>query len=165
MGQARKISKAEVQIKRMKNMLTKYLETGIAVMEFNLTLMSAEQDIKITKKVIKMGKTAIEIVQSVKHIDILTDFYNSFIVNNMAFFVAGIKVLSNTKKIKHWDTEKGYKDFLKEREIALAKCDKELEEKKKEEEMIKKAKAKGKNVELMYKDGKIKHVIVEEKPN
>ena len=165
MGQAKKINKGEVQNKRLKNMLIKLLETTNAIMEFNLTLVSTEKDIKVTKKLINNGKKAIETIQSIRHNDILVDIYNSFIVNNMAFFVSATKVMSQTKKIKHWDSDKGFKDFIKAREIALAKCDKELEEKKKEQEMIEKAKAEGKNVELMYKDGKIKHVIVEEKPN
>ena len=69
------------------------------------------------------------------------------------------------KKIKHWDTEKGFKDFIKAQEKAFEQCDKELEEKKKEREFVEKAKAEGKNVELMYHKGKIKPVVVEEKPN
>lgn len=165
MGHKTKINKSDVQNKRLKNMLTKLVETTNAIMEFNLTLMSKENDIKITKKLIRDGKKAIEIINSVKHNDILVDIYNSFIVSNMPFFVSATRVMSQSKKIRHWDSEKGFKDFLKAREIALAQCDKELEEKKKEQEMIEKAKAEGKNVELMYKDGKIKHVIVEEKPN
>lgn len=165
MGQAKKINKADVQNKRLKNMLIKLLETTNAILEFNLTLMSQEKDIKITKKLIQDGKKAITTIENVRHNEILVDLYNSFIVNNMAFFVSATRVMSSPNKIKRWDTEKGFKEFLKEREIAFAKCDKELEEKKKEQEMVEKAKAEGKNVELMYKDGKIKHVIVEEKPN
>lgn len=165
MGQAQKYNKYNVQNKRLKTMLIKLLETTNAIMEFNLTLMDKEQDIKITKKMIRYGKKAIEIVNNVKHNEILVDLYNSFIVNNMAFFVSATRVMSQKNKIAYWDSDKGFKDFIKEREIAFAKCDKELEEKKKEQEMIEQAKAQGKNVELMYKDGKIKHVIVEEKPN
>lgn len=158
-------NKGIVQNARLKTMLCSLLETTIAIMQFNLTLVKNVNDIKITKKVIQESKKAIEIIRNVKHNEILVDLYNSFIVNNMAFFVSATRVMSDTKKIKHWDTDKGFKDFIKAREIAFAKCDKELEEKKKEQEMVEKAKAEGKNVELMYKDGKIKHVIVEEKPN
>ena len=165
MGQKIEKSKAEVQNTRLKNILVSLLSTTNAIMEFNLTLVKEEKDIKITKKLIRDGKKAISIVQNVKHNEILVDLYNSFVLNNMPFFVAATRVMSNPVKIKHWDTEKGFKDFIKERELAFAKCDKELEEKKKEEEMIKKAKAEGKNVELMYKDGKVKYVVVEEKPN
>ena len=165
MGQGKKNKKIDVQISRMKDMLVKFLETSNAIMYFNLTLMDKEQDIKVTKKVIQMGKKAIEIIQNVKHIEILNDLYNSFIVNNMAYFISFSKVVSTNKKIKYWDSEKGFKDFIKAQEIAFAQCDKELEEKKKEREMVEQAKREGKNVELMYKDGKIKHVIVNEKPN
>lgn len=165
MGQKTKKSKADVQNKRLKNILINLLMTTNAIMEFNLTLVKEEKDIKITKKLIQEGKKAIEIVRNVTHNEILVDLYNSFVVNNMPFFVAATRVMSAPNKIKRWDTEKGFKEFLKEREIALAKCDKELEEKRKEQERIEQARAEGKNVELLYKDGKVKYVVVEEKPN
>lgn len=159
------INKAEVQNKRLKKALSSLIETTIAIMEFNLTLVKEEKDIKITKKLIRDGKKAIETISSIKHNEILVDLYNSFIVGNMPFFVAATRTMSMPKKIKHWDTEKGFKDFIKAQEKAFAQCDKELEEKKKEREFVEKAKAEGKNVELMYHKGKIKPVVVEEKPN
>lgn len=159
------INKAEVQNKRLKKALSSLIETTIAIMEFNLTLVKEEKDIKITKKLIRDGKKAIETIYSIKHNEILVDLYNSFIVGNMPFFVAATRTMSMPKKIKHWDTEKGFKDFIKAQEKAFAQCDKELEEKKKEREFVEKAKAEGKNVELMYHKGKIKPVVVEEKPN
>ena len=159
------INKAEVQNKRLKKSLSTLIETTIAIMEFNLTLVKEEKDIKITKKLIRDGKKAIETISGIKHNEILVDLYNSFIVGNMPFFVAATRTMSMPKKIKHWDTEKGFKDFIKAQEKAFAQCDKELEEKKKEREFVEKAKAEGKNVELMYHKGKIKPVVVEEKPN
>ena len=159
------INKAEVQNKRLKKALSSLIETTIAIMEFNLTLVKEEKDIQVTKKLIRDGKKAIETISSIKHNEILVDLYNSFIVGNMPFFVAATRTMSMPKKIKHWDTEKGFKDFLKAQEKAFAQCDKELEEKKKEREFVEKAKAEGKNVELMYHKGKIKPVVVEEKPN
>lgn len=161
----KKIDKAEVQNKRLKKALSSLIETTIAIMEFNLTLVKEEKDIQVTKKLIRDGKKAIEIISSIKHNEILVDLYNSFIVGNMPFFVAATRTMSMPKKIKHWDTEKGFKDFIKAQEKAFAQCDKELEEKKKEREFVEKAKAEGKNVELMYHKGKIKPVVVEEKPN
>lgn len=160
-----KINKAEVQNKRLKKALSSLIETTIAIMEFNLTLVKEEKDIQITKKLIRDGKKAIETISGIKHNEILVDLYNSFIVGNMPFFVAATRTMSMPKKIKHWDTEKGFKDFIKAQEKAFAQCDKELEEKKKEREFVEKAKAEGKNVELMYHKGKIKPVVVEEKPN
>ena len=159
------INKAEVQNKRLKKALSSLIETTIAIMEFNLTLVKEEKDIKVTKKLIRDGKKAIETISSIKHNEILVDLYNSFLVGNMPFFVAATRTMSMPKKIKHWDTEKGFKDFIKAQEKAFAQCDKELEEKKKEREFVEKAKAEGKNVELMYHKGKIKPVVVEEKPN
>lgn len=159
------INKAEVQNKRLKKALSSLIETTIAIMEFNLTLVKEEKDIQVTKKLIRDGKKAIETISSIKHNEILVDLYNSFIVGNMPFFVAATRTMSMPKKIKHWDTEKGFKDFIKAQEKAFAQCDKELEEKKKEREFAEKAKAEGKNVELMYHKGKIKPVVVEEKPN
>lgn len=159
------INKAEVQNKRLKKALSSLIETTIAIMDFNLTLVKEEKDIKVTKQLIRDGEKAIEIISSIKHNEILVDLYNSFLVGNMPFFVAATRTMSMPKKIKHWDTEKGFKDFIKAQEKAFAQCDKELEEKKKEREFVEKAKAEGKNVELMYHKGKIKPVVVEEKPN
>ena len=159
------INKAEVQNKRLKKALSSLIETTIAIMEFNLTLVKEEKDIQITKKLIRDGKKAIETISGIKHNEILVDLYNSFIVGNMPFFVAATRTMSMPKKIKHWDTEKGFKDFIKAQEKAFEQCDKELEEKKNEREFVEKAKAEGKNVELMYHKGKIKPVVVEEKPN
>lgn len=165
MGQKTKKSKSSVQKEHLKSILTNLIMTTNAILEFNLTLMTQEKDIEITKKLIKDGKKAIKIVRNVTHIEILADIYNSFVGNNMAYFVSATRVISQPNKIKKWDTEKGFQDFLKEREIAMAKYDKEIEEKRKEREMVEKARAEGKNVELMYKDGKVKYVVVEEKPN
>lgn len=159
------MKKATIQNEKLKNTLIKLVETNIAIMEFNLTLVSQENDIKITKDMIKQGKKAIEIIKKVKHNEILTDLYNSFVVGNIPYFVAATRTIALPNKIKHWDTEKGFKEFIKERENAISQYEKDQEEKKKERERIEKAKAEGKNVELMYKDGKVRHVIVEEKPN
>lgn len=159
-------NKAELQNQRLKNVLIHLLETHNAIMRFNLTMLEKDADIKITKDLIKQGQKAIDIISNIKHNEILIDLYNSFIVGNMPYFIAAARTIALPNKIKRWDnTEKGFKEFLKERETALAKCDKELEEKKKEQEYIEKAKAEGKNVELMYKDGKVRYVVVEEKAN
>lgn len=146
-------------------MLISLANTNIAIMEFNLTLMSNEKDIEITKKVIRMSKKAISIIKDVKHNEILVDLYNSFIAGNMPLFIAFVRTVTQSK-IKRWDnTKKGFNEFLQARANAIAKSEEELKAKKEEQERIAKARAEGKNVELMYKDGKVKHVIVEEKPN
>lgn len=165
MGQQNK-RKINVQNKRLKEMLVSLANTNIAIMRFNLTMTDKKEDIKITKKLIKMSKRSIEIINSIKHNDILVDLYNSFVSGNMPLFVAFVRTVSLPRKVKYWDnSEKGYKAFLKAREEAVAKSEEELNEKRKENERIQKARAEGKNVELMYKNGKVKYVIVEEKPN
>ena len=158
--------KLQVQNRKLKNMLISMADTNIAIMEFNLTLTKEKKDKEITKKLIKMSRKAKEIIESVQHNEILVDLYNSFVSGNMPLFIAFVRTVTLPKKIKHWDSsEKGYKDFLKAREQAIAKSEEELKQKRKERENIAKARAEGKNVELMYKDGKVKYVIVEEKPN
>ena len=91
------INKAEVQNKRLKKALSSLIETTIAIMEFNLTLVKEEKDIKITKKLIRDGKKAIETISGIKHNEILVDLYNSFIVGNMPFFVAATRTMSMPK--------------------------------------------------------------------
>lgn len=153
------------QNNKLKKMLVSLAETNIAIMEFNLTLVKNQADIKITKDLIKMSKKAIKMINSVQHNEILVDLYNSFVAGNMPLFITFVRTIT-LSKIKRWDnTKKGYKEFLEARAAAIAKTEEELKAKKEEQERIAKARAEGKNVELMYKDGKVKYVIVEEKPN
>lgn len=153
------------QNNKLKKMLVSLAETNIAIMEFNLTLVKKEADIKVTKDLIKMSKKAIKMINSVQHNEILVDLYNSFVAGNMPLFIAFVRTIT-LSKIKRWDkTEKGYKEFLEARATAITKSEEELKAKKEEQERVAKARAEGKNVELMYKDGKVKYVIVDEKPN
>ena len=156
----------DTQNEKLKKMLCALIDTNIAIMDFQMTVTKEEKDIEISKKLIEEGEKAKKVINGVSHNEILVDIYNMFIVGNMPFFIAAAHVMADENKIVKWDKdEEGFQEFLHERELAFAKCDKELEEKKLERERIEKARAEGKNVELMYKDGKVKYVIVEEKPN
>ena len=145
--------------------LNKLIETNIAIMDFQLLAENQEKGKELAKKFIKDSKKAIKIVENVKHIEILTSLFNAFVSGKQPYFIAIAKTISLPNKIRHWDTKKGFKEFIEEERLAVAKSEQELEEKRKERERIEQAKKDGKKVELMYINGKVKPVIVEEKPN
>lgn len=156
--------KLNVQKDLMKNIFVKMLESNIAIMEFQLTLIKEEEQQKGIKDIIKKSKKAIDIIKKVKHYELLVSLYNSFVNRKETYFVALCGTISSGK-IKKWDSEKGFKEFLEEEAQAIEKYDKEMAEKIRQNDAIKKAKEEGKKVEMMYVDGKIKPVIVNEKPN
>lgn len=164
MGQ-RKGTKLNVQKEKMVEIFVKMLETNKAILEFQLTLLTKEEHIKNIKKIIKKTTKAIEIIKGISHYEILVSLYNSFVNKRETYFIALYGTIMS-KKIQHWDkTKKGFKEFLEEEKKAIEQFDNEMEEKRKTQEIIKKAKEEGKKVELMYIDGKIKPVVVNEKPN
>lgn len=156
-------NKINVQKEKLQELFIKMVETNIALIEFQLTLTTKKEEIKGLKGIIKRSNRAIEIIKGIEHIEILSSLYNAFMNKKEPYFVSFVCTIDR-KTINKWDkTEKGFKEFLKEEEDAIEKTNAEEEEKKKTLDTIKKAKEEGKKVELLYKDGKIKPVVVEEK--
>ena len=160
MGQERNNKKINVQKECLKKIFVKMIETNIAIIEFQLTLTDKKEEIKGLKNIIKRSNRAIDIVNGIDHYEILVSLYNAFINRKEPYFVSLVCTIDK-KLINKWDkTEKGFKEFLKLEEESIAKSKEEEEENKKTAEIIKKAKAEGKKVEMMYVDGKIKPVVV-----
>jgi len=157
--------KIEVQKERLKKVLKDLLELNIDLMSLHLTLTNDKKSLATLKKSIKNAKKALDILPHIKHIEILQSLYDTIILGKEHYFVL-LASLILKGKIDYWDnSEKGFAEFMELEMNARTKSKEEREEAIKIREQIAKAKAEGKNVELMYKDGKIIPVIVNEKSN
>lgn len=166
MGHQVNKDKIVVQKEKLKNVFYGMINTNIAIMEFQKTLTDKEEEIKTIKKVISLSKKALDIISNVQHFEILVSLYNSFINGKESYYVTLVRTITLKTTIQRWDKSKrGFQEFLKMEAQAKAKTQQELEEKQKQAEFIKKAQEEGKKVEMVFKDGKLQPVIVEEKSN
>lgn len=150
------------QINKVKDIIIAMLKVNIANLEFQMSVSDVKEHKRTFKKLINHTIKAMELVRNIKHNEIVSSIYNSFVHGHEAFYIA----LSESiyKNVKSWDTtEKGYKEFQELEKSAIEKSDEELREKQEMAETIKKAKAEGKKIEFLYKDGRIRPVIVDEK--
>ena len=158
--------KGDIQKEMLKRVFVAMLETNVAIMRFQTTLTEKEEEIKGLKKFARLSEKAIDIINSVNHYEILASLYNTFINGKETYFATLTKTINNKNTIVKWDrTQKGFKEFLALESEAKAKTKAEYEKKMKEKEMIDKAKAEGKKVEMVYVDGKLQPRIVEEQLN
>lgn len=165
MGQKSK-NKVDVQKDLLKNIFIKMLETNIAIMEFQYTMTKRGKERVGIKSIIDKSKNAIEIVCGIKHYEILVSLYNSFVNRREVFFATICATINKKDTIEKWDnSEEGFNEFLELERKAIEQTDIEEQEMRKNVETIKKAKEEGKKVELLYVDGKVKPVVVSEKPN
>lgn len=159
------MNKNELNRKSLVKILTKVMETNIELMTFYKHIATDDNSRKICAKSIRQSKKAIEILPKIEHIDILTSIYNTIISGKESIFVSGASILAS-KKTQYYDkTEKGFKKFCELEKEAREKNEKERQERIKENEFVKKAKAEGKQVSYMYdkESGKVKPVVVENK--
>ena len=166
MGHKKEIDKLNVQKERLKKVFNRLLDTEIAIMQFQLTLASEDEHIKGIKKVIKDSEKAKKIVTSITHYEILVSLYNAFINGKESFYVMFSATINAKNKVTYWDrTKKGFQEFIKLEQEAKAQSQKDYEEKLKQQEIIKKAQEEGKKIEMVFQDGKLKPIVVEEKSN
>lgn len=166
MGHKKEIDKLNVQKERLKAVFNRLLDTEIAIMQFQLTLASEDEHIKGIKKVIKDSEKAKKIVTSITHYEILVSLYNAFVNGKESFYVMFSATINAKNKVTYWDrTKKGFQEFVALEQQAKAQSQKDYEERLKQQEIIKKAKEEGKKIEMVFQDGKLKPIVVEEKSN
>lgn len=142
------------------------LATNYSIMNFQKTIAETDEQRRKLGKIMKQTQTAMEIVKKIKHYEILVSLYNTFVASRESYFVMLSSTIYSPKTIKHWDnSEKGFKEFLELDKQARAKSQQEYEEKVKQQELIQKAKEEGKKVEMVYENGKLKPIIVDDKAN
>lgn len=166
MGHKKEIEKLNVQKERLKAVFNRMLDTEIAIMQFQLTLANEDEHIKGIKKVIKDSEKAKKIVTSITHYEILVSLYNAFVNGKESFYVMFSATINSKNKVTYWDrTKKGFQEFIALEQQAKAQSQKDYEERLKQQEIIKKAKEEGKKIEMVFQDGKLKPIVVEEKAN
>ena len=166
MGHKKEIDKLNVQKERLKAVFNRLLDTEVAIMQFQLTLASEDEHIKGIKKVIKDSEKAKKIVTSITHYEILVSLYNAFVNGKESFYVMFSATINAKKKVTYWDrTKKGFQEFIALEQQAKAQSQKDYEERLKQQEIIKKAQEEGKKIEMVFQDGKLKPIVVEEKSN
>ena len=166
MGHKKEIDKLNVQKERLKAVFNRLLDTEIAIMQFQLTLASEDEHIKGIKKVIKDSEKAKKIVTSITHYEILVSLYNAFVNGKESYYVLLSSTINSKNKVTYWDrTKKGFQEFVRLEQEAKAQSQKDYEERLKQQEIIKKAQEEGKKIEMVFQDGKLKPIVVEEKAN
>ena len=166
MGHKKEISKLDVQKQRLKSVFLSLLEAEISIMRFQLTLASEEEHIKGIKKVIKDSEKAKNIVTSITHYEILVSLYNAFVNGKESYYVLLSSTINSKNKVTYWDrTKKGFQEFVRLEQEAKAQSQKDYEERLKQQDIIKKAQEEGKKIEMVFQDGKLKPIVVEEKSN
>jgi len=160
------MTKQDKKRQHLLNIIKDFLKTSKSLLEYYKFSADTKKAKLICNRSLKSIEKALVSVNEIKHIEILEYLYSAFIGNNaIVYSVSGNFI--NSKKMKHYDTDKGFKefmDFIEEQK----KLEQEREQKRKEsEEAIKKAKELGKKVEMVYDNGtkSVKPMVVEEKPN
>lgn len=141
-----------------------YLETAKSEMTYLRAVATTKEAKKTCTKSINSITKAIWKVDKIKHIEILEYIYSSFIGNNViAYSVSGSIVIS--RKLAEYDKDENIEEFKaileEQRKDALEK-----EKARKETiEAVRKAKAEGKRVEMVYdeKTKTTKPLIIEDK--
>lgn len=161
-----KRTKEEIQKERLKKVIISILSACENIMVFHKTLTNDKESLKIINKTIKRSRKATEIISQVKHIEILQSLYNTLVSGKENYFAVFGTLILAKNNVRRWDTtEKGFQEFVKLEAEAKARSKKEYEEKLKQQEIVRKAKEEGKKVEYSYENGKIKPIIIEDKPN
>lgn len=147
--------------------ISSILETNISIMYMYRETAIDEKSRNICNKSIRQCRKGLKVLNTINHIEILRSLFSKVVYGKEVYF-ATVGSMCATDKISFWDTtEKGFQEFTKLEEEAKELTEKELEEKRKQQELIKKAQDDGKKVDWVYdKDTKkLKPVVVEEKPN
>lgn len=147
----------------LKKAIKSLIQANIDIMQYHLSINEDEKVLKVIKTNINRGKKALLIVDEIWHIEILESLYRSFIFGKEQYFA--IVSATIVKQARKWDSEKGFVEFMELEKQALEQAKQEQEERQKDEETIRVAKEMGKKIEMVMKNGRLRPVVVEEKPN
>ena len=149
------------QREHLQNILISIIDSEIAILQFQKSIAKEQKDKTGLNKMINKGKKAKDVIRDLRHTELLISLYNTFVNGKESYFVM-VERTVNSKNTQKWDkTEKGFKEFVELEEQAKAKSKEEYEERMKQREMIINAKKQGKKVEMVFENGKLTPVIVE----
>lgn len=155
------MNKKEIKRKYLVNIIRKVLETNIELMAYYKHYATDEKSKRVCSKSIRQTKKSLERLPHIKHIEILQSLFNAVVSGKEVIFVSAGSLVGG-KNVERWDsTEKGFKEFMKLEEEAVKKAKEKAEEEQKERELIAKAKADGKQVDMVYMNGKLRPMIKE----
>ena len=147
----------------LKKAIKSLIQANIDIMQYHLSINEDEKVLKVIKTNINRGKKALLIVDEIWHIEILESLYRSFIFGKEQYFA--IVSATIVKQARKWDRERGFVEFMELEKQALEQAKQEQEERQKDEETIRVAKEMGKKIEMVMQNGRLRPVVVEEKPN
>lgn len=153
--------KKEIKRKFLINIIRKILETNIELMTYYKHYATDEKSKRVCSKSIRQTKKSLEKLPNIKHIEILQSLFNAVVSGKEIIFVSAGSLVGG-KNVEKWDsTKKGFEEFKKLEEEAVKKAKEKAEEEQKERELIAQAKADGKQVEMVYINGKLRPMIKE----
>lgn len=141
--------------------LSEIIQVSILLCDYNKSLTKDAEKRKKLNKYRKICLKASEQLYHFKHDEVVYSIYKNVVVGKEALFTM-CPSLINHKASKYFDTDKGFKEFLKLEEQSA------IEEKKAQEEILKKqksienAKKDGGKLDFVMKNGKLEPVIVKE---
>lgn len=144
----------------------KYLETSKELMLYFKAVANTRKGKYACNRSIKSIDMALVHIDQIKHIEVLEYIYSTYIGNNViAHSVSGSIVLS--KKINEYDTDEGVKILVEEINERKKQQEEKIAEKQRQKEIIEKAKAEGKKVEMVWDNETktTKPMIIEENDN
>lgn len=171
MGQEEKtLTKVQMSNKKKRQHLISicqnYLETSKSIMQYYKEVADTRNGKLSCTRSIKSIDNAIVHLRQIKHTEILEYIYSTFVGNNaVAYAISGSIVIS--KELNGYDTDDGVKELIEMVSKRKKEQEDKFNEKIKQKEIVDKAKAEGKKVEMVWdKDTKtVKPMIIQEKPN
>ena len=161
-----KLTKEEGRKEHLKKIIMSSLAVSESLLLYHRTLTDDEKILLTIAKSLKNTRRAMKIIPTVKHIEILESLYNTLLGGKENYFVLFGTIITAKNNIIRWDsTERGFQEFLRLEEQAKVQYQKDCEERKKQQEILQKAKESGKKVEFAFEEGKLKPLIVEDKVN
>ena len=146
------------------SIITNYLLTCKSTLEYFKAVADTKQGKLVCNKSLRSIDKAIETIKEYKHIEILDYLYATYVGNNAIIYTVSGQV-ATSKKLKKYDTDKGIAEFKQLMEEQRKESEEREQKRKESVEALKKAKAMGKKVEMVYdKDTKTaKPMIIEDK--
>lgn len=146
------------------NILIRIIDVAEEMAIFNKTLVKDSKKRKSFNKFLKMCENAKEYLPTIKHDEVLFSIYNNIVHGKEALYTMCPSLIMH-KATRHFDTEKGFKEFIKLENQGKKEEIKQQEEFRKKQELLAKAKKEGKELQFVYKDGKMQQVIVDKGEN
>ena len=152
------------KINSLKAIICRMINVAEGIVQFQKENDNDPTHKKTYDKLLRHCNSAFHLVFNCQHIEILASLYNSFVSGKEQYYI--VLTESIYKNVKKWDTtKKGFEEFLELDRQAREKYQEEVDERIKQQEMIKKAREEGKKIDFVFENGKLIPVVIEENKN